>query len=142
MQQLEELLQKPEIYENLSLFKDFLKGIQKLCDQFEDKIKMIPKQEFLDQEKSKKGVEKQIKKKIKKGEIKNQMNQNIQKGEGKTQDDRPQFEDQQRNPSDQQQINTKSQQKKQQKNVKREKVVLPQMEEEDSFGGNIVQEYQ
>ncbi|CAD8187959.1 unnamed protein product [Paramecium pentaurelia] len=142
MYQLEDLLEKPEIYENLSLFKDFIKGVHKLCDQFEDKIKMIPKQEFLDEEKSKKGVENQIKKKIKKGDIKNQMNQTIPVGEGKTQDYRPEFEDKQRNPSDQQQINTKSQQKKKQKKVKRGKVVLPQMEEEDSFGGNIVQEYQ
>ncbi|CAD8099345.1 unnamed protein product [Paramecium primaurelia] len=155
MQELEELLQKPEIYENLSLFKEFLKGVKKLCDQFEEKIKMVPKQEFQEETRIKKKIEKQIIKKKKKKDNQGQLDDEDKDGKQQSQFDnnRNQIEKlnlqdvsmveiQDLNKSGELQIISQKKSKKIKPEVKREEEDAKGMQEEDSFGGNIVYEYQ
>ncbi|CAK92098.1 unnamed protein product (macronuclear) [Paramecium tetraurelia] len=52
MNQLEELLKKPEFYDNLTLC--FLTGVKKLCAQFENRIKI----ETIRRRKAKNGIRK------------------------------------------------------------------------------------
>ncbi|CAD8114285.1 unnamed protein product [Paramecium sonneborni] len=157
MQELEELLQKPEIYQNLSLFKDFLKGVKKLCDQFEEKIKMIPKEEQNENEddiKRKKRIEKQILKKQKQRSIQKQQMTSQKAGQTKgsfeiedsqiqksRQLDNEKFDIQQLNQEFELDQNKKKQQKITKADIKREEEAERRLQDDDSFGGNIVQEY-
>ncbi|CAD8189230.1 unnamed protein product [Paramecium pentaurelia] len=155
MQELEELLQKPEIYENLSLFKEFLKGVKKLCDQFEEKIKMVPKQEFQEETRIKKKIEKQIIKRKKKKDNQGQLDDEDKDGKQQSQFDNngnqieklnlldvSMVEIQDLNKSGELEIISQKKSKKIKPEVKREEEDAKGMQEEDSFGGNIVYEYQ
>ncbi|CAK58888.1 unnamed protein product (macronuclear) [Paramecium tetraurelia] len=155
MQDLEELLKKPEIYENLSLFKEFLKGVKKLCDQFEEKIKMIPKQEIQEDLAIRKKIDKQMLKRKKKRDQQSQSDTPIKASKKQRQQaidvdqleklnlkDGSMVEIQELNQSFEFQMNSKKQSKRINQDVKREEEDPKGIQEEDSFGGNIVQEYQ
>ncbi|CAD8195535.1 unnamed protein product [Paramecium octaurelia] len=155
MQELEELLKKPEIYENLSLFKEFLKGVKKLCDQFEEKIKMIPKQEIQEEMQISKKIEKKIQKRKRKRHQQSQSDSPIKayKQQGQFMKDGDQLDKQNNIDGSMVEIQDINQQmelkkiskkegQKVNQEVKREEEDLKGIQEEDSFGGNIVQEYQ